>query len=352
MDELILNLHMHTTYSDGTGLHSDLAEAAIKTGVDVLLVTDHNVWVQGVEGYHHKGKKSVLLLVGEEIHDQDRHPQKNHLLVFGTRRELAPFADNPQTLIDAVRDAGGICFIAHPIDPALPAFNEDDISWEAWDVLGYTGIELWNGFSELKVVVKNKLQGLFYAYFPEAIARGPIAKTLSLWDRLMDKGNRIVAVAGSDAHARQMTLGPLKRVVFPYEFHFTAINNHILVPSKLTGNIDEDRIMVLDALAKGHCFIGYDLIAPTGGFRFSAHGNESKASMGETIPARGGVTLQIKIPAKAEIILIKDGRIIKKAKTEALTHVTTEPGVFRVEVYRRFLGRRRGWIFSNPIYIR
>ncbi len=30
----------------------------------------------------------------------------------------------------------------------------------------------------------------------------------------------------------------------------------------------------------------------------------------------------------------------------------TEPGVYRVEAYIRYKGRRRGWIFSNPIYIR
>ena len=36
----------------------------------------------------------------------------------------------------------------------------------------------------------------------------------------------------------------------------------------------------------------------------------------------------------------------------ACTHITTEAGVYRVEVYRRYLGKRRGWIYSNPIYVR
>jgi predicted metal-dependent phosphoesterase TrpH len=123
MDELTVNLHMHTTYSDGSGSHADLGRIALDTGVDVLLVTDHNIWVQGVDAYYRRGKQRTLLLAGEEIHDQDRVPQKNHLLVFGAQRELAPLADDPQSLIDAVREAGGICFIAHPVDPALPAFS-------------------------------------------------------------------------------------------------------------------------------------------------------------------------------------------------------------------------------------
>lgn len=352
MHELTINLHMHTTYSDGSGTHADLAHAALKTGVDVLLVTDHNVWVQGVDAYHRDGKQRVLLLAGEEIHDQDRDPQKNHLLVFGAERELAPLADNPQALVDAVRAAGGICFIAHPVDPPLPAFGEDDISWVDWEVRGFTGIELWNGFSELKSVVKGKLGGLFYAYFPEAIAHGPLPQTLAIWERLLASGQRLVAVGGSDAHARRMSLGPLRRVIFPYEYHFSAVNTHVFTPTPLLGEVDCDKKMVLDAMAAGHCFVGYDLPAPTRGFRFAAHGREQDAIMGDEIRLDGAVTLQVKLPSPAEIRLLQDGRVVQARRGEVLTHVADAPGTFRVEVYRRFLGRLRGWIFSNPIYVR
>ena len=48
--------------------------------------------------------RKVLMLIGEEIHDQDRDPQKNHLLVFGAEKELATFADDPQILINAARE--------------------------------------------------------------------------------------------------------------------------------------------------------------------------------------------------------------------------------------------------------
>ncbi len=70
MEELIVALHMHTRYSDGSGLHKDLAEAGLDAGVDALLVTDHNVLVQGLDGYHQRGKQRLLMLVGEELHDR------------------------------------------------------------------------------------------------------------------------------------------------------------------------------------------------------------------------------------------------------------------------------------------
>jgi hypothetical protein len=354
MHEITINLHMHTCYSDGSGTHRDIARAAMQAGLQAVIVTDHNVWVQGVEGYYREGKKSVLVLVGEEIHDQDRDPQKNHLLVFGADHEMATLGDNPQHLIEHVRKVGGLSFIAHPIDPELSAFNESNISWVDWQVRGYTGIELWNGFSELKTVVRGKLDALIYVFFPQAIAHGPISKTLYLWDELLAQNQRVVAIGGSDAHARKMSLGPLHRVIFPYKFHFSAINTHVIIPKPLSGNLLEDRRMVFDALAVGHAFIGYDLPKSTCGFRFTAQGKEQNVTMGDELSVKDGVTLQVRMPGPAaECRLIKDGQVIRTWKrVEVCMHITTDPGIYRVEVYRKYLGMKRGWIFSNPIYIR
>ncbi len=353
MQEIVVNLHMHTRYSDGTGTHKDIAEAAIKTGLDAVIVTDHNVLVQGVEGYYRVGRSRVLLLVGQEVHDQDRDPQKNHLLVFNANRDVSTLADDPQTLINGVAEAGGLCFIAHPRDPEAPAFKETDISWEAWDVHGYTGIELWNGLSELKTVVPTKLHGAFYAFFPQFIGHSPILEVLQRWDDLLAEGQHVVAIGGSDAHALSMHMGPLQRVIFPYDFHFRAVNTHVFISQPLTGDVPTDKKMIYEALAAGRCFIGYDLPAPTRGFIFKAKGLEQSAMMGDEISARRGVTLQAHLPESAEIRLIRDGKTIGIWRdAQACAYSASEAGVYRVEAWRNYLGRKRGWIFSNPIYVR
>ena len=114
-----------------------------------------------------------------------------------------------------------------------------------------------------------------------------------------------------------------------------------------------DRHMVYDAFENGRCFVGYDLPAPTKGFVFKAQGRDRIAIMGEEVSAQGGVTLQIRLPSLADCRLIKDGIILKEWKRrDNFAHITTEPGVYRVEAYRWYLGRRVGWIFSNPIYVR
>jgi hypothetical protein len=352
MNEYVVNLHMHTRYSDGGGLHHDIVRAALRAGLDAVIVTDHNVLVQGFEGYYTDRTRRLLMLIGEEIHDQARDPQKNHLLAFGADRELAAAAADPQVLIDQVRAAGGLAFIAHPFDPAAPSFNETDISWVDWSVRNYTGIELWNALSELKSRIPTKLAAVFYAYFPAYLALQPPMSTLERWDSMLAEGRRIVAIGGSDAHAMRMHLGPLSRIIFPYEFHFRGINTHVVVPHPLVGEVRADRREIFAALGAGRCFVGYDLPASTRGFRFTAQGRNGTATMGEEISARGGVTLQARLPTPGTIRLIKDGRMLGTwPHRQACTHITVEPGAYRVEVYRRFLGSDRGWIFSNPIYV-
>lgn len=353
MIEIAINLHMHTRHSDGTGTHHDIAEAAIKAGLEAVIVTDHNILVQDEEGYFAREEDSVLVLVGEEIHDNNTEQRNNHLLVFGVDHELADLASDTQGLITKIAQADGLSFLAHPIDPAAPKFNQGDFSWDKWDVTGFTGIELWNGFSEFKTRLKGNLTALWYAFNPSSIARGPIPETLMIWDRLTAAGKKIVAVGGSDAHAMHASMGPVKRTIFPYLYHFQSVNTHLLLPENLSGDLNTDKTLIYDALRQGHAFIGYDLFHSTNGFKFTGTGIGVNAVMGDEISVGNGITLQITLPSQAECILIKDGQPVKHWQDKKVcSYSATQPGVFRVEVYQPFLGRRRAWIFSNPIYIR
>jgi len=294
----------------------------------------------------------VLMLAGEEIHDQTLIPQRNHMLVLGMDKEMSTLAHQPQLLIDQVNRSGGLSFLAHPFERAVPALNQRDISWENWDISRYTGIELWNGFSELKYVLHNKLDALFYALFPMFIHHGPPKATLKKWDELLNSGKRVVAIAGADAHGLKFRLGPQQLTVLPYLFHFRTINNHILAPEPLSGEIVKDRRMVMEALRKGSLYIGYDLPFSTSGFRFSAQGRNQTATMGEEIQLNEGITLQVRLPAPAVCRLIRDGKNVRSWKDrEVIMQYIDKPGIYRVECYIQYLGKQRGWIYSNPIYV-
>lgn len=351
--EVIGNMHCHTRYSDGYGSHNDIARAAIGAGLDFVVVTDHNVWVDGMDGYRYLGRERTLLLAGEEVHDQDRQPQKNHLLIYESGSELAHLADDPQALLDSVNERNGLAFLAHPKDPAAPVFNEDDLSWEDWDVEGFTGIELWNYMSEFKSRLSSRLRAIFLAYNPNLIAESPFPEVLELWDRMLADGKRVYAIGGSDAHATPASMGPLKRVIFPYEYLFRTVNTHVLLDEPLSGDASSDRQSIFNAIRRGACFIGYDLPEQSNGFRFSAHGERREASMGDELELRLGVTLQVHLPRRAQIRLMKDGRIIQSwDHTQSAVHTVREPGSYRAEAHIQYLGKLRGWIYSNPIFLR
>lgn len=339
------NLHTHTPYSDGEALHAQIAQAAAGAGLDFVIVTDHNVWVEGLEGYYEK----VLLLVGEEIHDVRRKPQANHLLVYGVEAEMALYASDPQGLIDEVNRRGGFCYLAHPFEYAGRDFSA--IPWADWDVSGYRGLEVWNYMSEFKAIARRKLAAIYYAYFPAQGIRGPFRAALRRWDQLLLQGKRVAAIGSSDAHGTLFSLGPLKRVVFPYPYLFRCVNTHILTEHPFDGTVAHDRELIYEALRAGRTWVGYDLPVSTGGFRFQARSGNEQVMMGGELARVGAVVFEIYLPHGAEIRLLCNGRVVAQGSGRGLKHTTVEPGAYRVEAHRWYRMARRGWIYSSPIYV-
>jgi hypothetical protein len=341
--EYIGNMHAHTLYSDGAWTHRGVAEAAAQAQLDYVILTDHNVWVNGVEGYYGQ----TLLLVGEEIHDCRRVPQANHMLVYGAERELSPEAGNPQQLLNAINAAGGLAFLAHPVEFASRAANEGDLGWQDWNISGYTGIEIWNYMSEFKARIPTLLHAVYYAYFPMGALRGPFPQTLQLWDKLLANGLRVAGIGGADAHGAAYSLGPLRRVIFPYAYLFSAVNTHILAEKRFTGDVTSDKASVYEALRAGRCWVGCDLLGNTREFSFTAKSGAASATLGQDLRRHGAVTFEVQTPLPGQIRVVRNGKIVGQAAGKKLKFTTADAGAYRTEVYRR----GKGWIFSNPIYV-
>jgi len=352
--EIVGNFHLHTNCSDGTGTYRQVAEAAARASLDMLMFTDHNVWAEGQEGWytHPETGKEVLLLMGEEVHDPERRPKANHYLCLGVDRDVSEYGPQPQALVDAVKRHGGAGFIAHPIDPPALLFNEPALPWVDWEVTGFVGIELWNYMSEFKEYLSSWPAALFAVFFPGACIAGPFPETLTLWDSLMCNGQKVAAIGCADAHAHVYSLGPLKRAVFPYEYLFRAVNTHLLLNAPLARDVATAKAQVLEALRAGHAFVAYDLAGVGRGFRFTATGRQGTVSMGDEIALDDRTALRVSSPLPAELRLLQDGREVARVRGRELAYPVGQPGVYRVEATRRYRLKHRGWIFSNPIYVR
>ncbi|MSS72297.1 MAG: histidinol-phosphatase [Candidatus Latescibacteria bacterium] len=328
-------LHVHSNHSDGSGSVAAVVEAAQRTGVDFLVLTDHNTMRakhEGWEGWH----GSTLLIVGEEV-----STRAGHCLAIGTSDSI-PRRRPAAEIIRDIGAQGGLSFIAHPHGVYKPFLRRRDHSWKDWSLKAYTGLEIWSYMFDWARQFK------YYRWsecvrHPDRLIVGPDPHTLSRWDEL-GRGARVVGIGGVDAHARRYPL--LNVVIFPYEDLFRTVRTHVLLDGPLTRDAATDRVAILNALREGRCFASYDHRVPGLGFCFSApsHG----LLMGDEAAFLHDLDLVVESPVPAAFRLIRDG--LQQGEGAGRRHVfrTEGPGVYRAEA--RLDGRP--WIFTNPIYLR
>ena len=345
--EYIGSIHLHTTCSDGAASHLEVAGIAAQAGLDFLIVTDHNAFASGLDGWC----DDVLLLVGEEINDSRLDPAANHYLALDIKRHVPGDSASSQDIIDAVSAQGGFGFIAHPFEHSPPFTREPGLPWIDWQVTGYTGLEIWNYMSEFKSYLHDLPRALLFILCPQAAITGPFPETLAKWDELLPV-RRTAAISGTDAHGNTYTLGPLRRALLPYEHCFKALRTHILASEPLNRDLEHDRKVVYTALKAGRSFVAYDAIGDATGFRFQGSSDQVTATVGEEISLAREVSFEIESPLRADLQLLRDGRVVAQQRGKTLRYSTRETGVYRVEAYRRRLLKSRGWVFTNPIYVR
>src|SRR3954466_10669304 len=81
--DLTCVIHVHSTHSDGSGTVPQIARAAQRAGIDVVLLTDHDTLAAKRAG-EERWYDDVLVLVGEEVSPTDR----DHYLAFDIEREI------------------------------------------------------------------------------------------------------------------------------------------------------------------------------------------------------------------------------------------------------------------------
>ena len=160
----LVNLHIHTTYSDGCGDFADIVRQAQAKGLKAIAITDHNTVrghidnpmchiIKGVEfDVWHKYIFLHLLAYGidinaecmEKFYAKDKRGTEKDIVRFFSRRNL-------KELINAVHQAGGIAVLAHPA--CCWAFNVEKFIKEL-KLLGLDGIEIYYPYPRWRKYVR------------------------------------------------------------------------------------------------------------------------------------------------------------------------------------------------------
>jgi hypothetical protein len=345
MHDLACVVHLHSIYSDGTGTVPQIARAARRAGADVVLLTDHDTLEakdRGEEGWY----GGVLLLVGTEVSPRRR----NHYLAFGLDRAIDHDGLDAAGICRAVSEAGGFGFAAHPFSRGSDRFRDraPGMPFEDLECEALHGVELWSFVNDTGEAAGSIADMLRFVATPARMLDHPPERNMRIWDELC-RTRHVVAIGGLDAHQFGKRIGPVVPIrVMAYRRSFRFIRTHVLCDEAPNGELEHDREQVYGALRTGRCYIAVDSVAPATGFRFDA----DDLPMGAEAPAGPRRTLRARVPLPARLSLLRDGVEVAGAVGDALEHEVEEPGVYRVEAYRRAKGRERTWILSNPIYLR
>ena len=310
------DFHSHTEHSDGYNTIGEYAAACERLGLDFLAITDHNTNSHFEEIASRPADISPLLIPGEEV-----TTFWGHANVWGTGCWVDFRARDDgamQQILDSVHAQGGLFSPTHP---------KRGYPWEFAGVQGYRVVEAWQGP---------------WRFFND--------ESLDFWEQRLRRGERVVAVGGSDCHAIPPAI----------KLHPWTLGNPCTWVF-VQGALDEEG--VLDAVRAGHVFISEE---PAGPFLELSAVCDGRASlMGDVIEAKAGATVRFRLqyrgPAGTKLRLIRDGEVWQeqpadKEETTLEFEMTLEgPAYVRAEV-AGFRGRpERGEVLhalTNPIYLR
>lgn len=334
-------LHIHTLYSDGTAGVGDLIPRAKKSGIDVLLVTDHHTMAAkrfGQTGW----QDGVLVIVGYEhsdIHDE------NHLLVFGIDEPISPDLD-AATYVREVRKKGGISFLAHPTESRSHHPKMRAYPWTASLDLPFDGIEVWNYLSSWAEGLSPRSIPFDYL-FPDRDGGRPDKRAVRIWDRIAEQRS-IAGVAGLDAHAKIHRWGFFRGRIFPYVHGFKRIRTCIECDHPLSGkDVEADTIQVLSQLAQGCSIMGNNRIGPLESVHFAFNGHE-RAHWGHTIRLSGSIDVKLLMGSRASVCLWRSGKPDSVKRGRSVRFRLRSPGIYRITATR--FGAM--WFMTNHLRLR
>ena len=346
--EYIGSLHIHSRHSDGAWRVPRIAQCAKRAGLDFIILNDHAHMSRGLHLEEEGIYDGVVVLMGLEIGEKD-----HHYLAFGLDEMVGLEDLSPQAVIDRVNARGGFGFLAHPFEKGMPFFEKSvAYTWNDLSVSGYTGICIWNFSSRWKERVRTPFHGLFFLLFKSLTLKGPHREVLSFWDARCLK-RKTVAIGGADAHGAEFRWGFIRFTPLSYDVAMRAITVHLVMDERMPAGLEAAKAAIYGAMKRGRLFVAHDRLAPARGFRFYFEPeNGGKTGMGEERPFEPGV-LHAAAPGSGEIRFIRNGTVVKRCRGRQGELHVAEPGVYRVEVYRRvFPFGDRPWIFSNPVYLR
>ena len=234
-------IHIHTTESDGTKSLEEVVAIGRDAGLEFMMFSDHMTLSNremGKEGFY----DDTLVVIGYEHNDADDH---HHYLLFESPR-VYPADMSAAEYVTAGASDGALGVLAHPDEIRTALKEYPAYPWKDWSANGFVGVELWNQMSEWMERL-TRFNKLVMSFSPRKSMVAPTDRILKKWDEL-NMTRKVVGIAGVDAHAFPIKVGPFTVEIFPYKVHFRCLRSHILLPERMSDDFDIAKKQLYDAL--------------------------------------------------------------------------------------------------------
>lgn len=334
-------IHIHSTYSDGTGTVEEIARAAKKAGLSWIIITDHNT-MKAKEGFY----DGVCVIVGYEITPED----ENHYIALDIKTPISPELP-PLEFIQEVKNQGGFGFIAHPDGKISRKNSYRCLRWSDWCIRDFGGIEIWNYMSNWADTYheKNPFKSAYSFLFRNKVLSGPTREVLNWWDELNNEKQEIIpAIGGLDAHAFNIKKRFITVKVFPYENMFKSIINFIHLDEAMPSDFQGQRKAILNAVKTGKNIIMNSAWKnKSDSPLFYIQSEEKKAYGGESVELVECSKLMVELPLKSDIKIVHNGNVVLQKEAKKLEFNALQKGKYRIEAYYK----NHPYVFSNPISV-
>ncbi|TAN04443.1 MAG: hypothetical protein EPN45_10065 [Rhizobiaceae bacterium] len=344
-------IHLHSEYSgDAQGSYAELARVAGEHKLDFMIVTDHNntdAIRDGKEGIYDR----TLVLTGVE----STRPE-GYLLGLGIADYRTARADPTETFLSEVAGQGGFAVMAHARNSHWPWKGSIDARMAGIEIVDFAD-QIYDASLASKAMAALSFPvNRLYAYL--SLYHRPHS-VIALWDAVSAQ-RPFVGIFASDIHQNLKIFK--KRYKFPKAKDLMPFAlNHLICPSKPSGDFQGDRETVYTAIRSGHLFMAVDLLGDARGFMFSARQDSGHGIMGDVLRA-GEKTLftvtlpDIECPRKLRVDVYRDGKKLFSRPARSFQFQSALPGAYRVEVAANIpnfwgSGREVTWIYSNPIHL-
>ncbi len=335
-------IHCHSDYSDGRVALPEILQEANRARLDYLILSDHNT-MAAKKAYPNGRYGDVLLIHGVEI-----TPRYNHYLALGIHHW--PATDHsPQTIIDEVRNAGGLGFVCHAHDRGSRFLLHPSYEWRNLQVTGMTGLEIWSFLSQWIASCQGPFSTLRSFLQPAKACPGPPAASLAWWDELCQK-QPTVGIGTADAHVLRTKVAGITLTALSLKPAFSGVRTNSLLETLLPEDPGLAEQAVLAALARGQVYVADYSHGFSGGLRFFCTIGGQIVPMGATVELTTPATLGASWPAGGYLKVFLNGNLLEHRTGTDWESTTNSPGVYRVEVWPE--QGNKPWALSNPIYLR